>query len=168
MAPIRVLFVCMGNICRSPTAHAVFRTLVARRGLNGRVEVDSAGTHGHYHLGEPPDPRACRHAAARGYDLDGLKARRITPEDFQRFDLIVAMDRANHEHLQSLCPPALQGKLRRMMEFATRHRLEEVPDPYYGGPDGFEQVLDLLEDAAAGLLEELTRRLDPCPAELPR
>jgi protein-tyrosine phosphatase len=95
-------------------------------------------------------------------------AGRITPEDFQRFDLIVAMDRANHEHLQSLCPPALQGKLRRMMEFATRHRLEEVPDPYYGGPDGFEQVLDLLEDAAAGLLEELTRRLDPCPAELPR
>lgn len=157
----------MGNICRSPTAHAIVRALVERRGLAGRVEVDSAGTHATYHLGEPPDPRARKHAALRGYDMNGLRARKIAEADFQRFDLVVAMDWDNFDRLEELCPPGMRDKLRRMMEFASRSELDIVPDPYYGGPDGFEQVLDLLEDASHGLLDDLARRLDHCAAELP-
>jgi protein-tyrosine phosphatase len=157
----------MGNICRSPSAQAVVRTLADRAGLGERVVVDSAGTHATYHLGEPPDPRAMRHAAGRGYDLSDQRARRVTPEDFERFDLIIAMDWDNLERLEDICPPDHRGKLRRMMEFATRTDSDEVPDPYYGGPAGFELVLDYLEDAGAGLVRELARRIEHDPAELP-
>ena len=152
--PPRVLMVCMGNICRSPTAEAVLRALAAQRGI--AVEVDSAGTHG-YHTGEPPDARAQAHGARRGYDLASLRARRAQPDDFERFDLVLAMDRDNLDHLRAICPPAGQPRLRLLMEFASRHRVDEVPDPYYGGADGFEYVLDLIEDACDGLLAHLSR-----------
>jgi protein-tyrosine phosphatase len=154
----RVLFVCTGNICRSPTAEGVFRKLVADAGLADLVTADSAGTHG-YHVGEAPDARAQAHAKRRGYDLSRLRARRFTREDFNAFDLILAMDREHHALLGRLAPPATGQKLRLMLEFARRAGVEEVPDPYYGGPDGFELVLDLIEDAAAGLLDHLRAEL---------
>jgi protein-tyrosine phosphatase len=155
----QVLFVCTGNICRSPTAEGVFRTLVERAGLAGWIGVDSAGTHG-YHVGEPPDPRTQAAAIARGYDLSGLRARRVAREDFRRFDLVLAMDRDHHAMLARVAPPDAGHKLRLLMEFARRSRVDEVPDPYYGGPDGFELVLNLVEDAAEGLLEHLRRELE--------
>jgi protein-tyrosine phosphatase len=155
-----VLFVCTGNICRSPTAEAVFRKLVADAGLADRIAADSAGTHG-YHVGEPPDRRTQLVARTRGYDLSGLRARRVAREDFQHFDLVVAMDREHQEILARLAPPSAGHKLRLMMEFARRSAHDEVPDPYFGGPEGFELVLDLLEDAAEGLLETLRVELGP-------
>jgi protein-tyrosine phosphatase len=155
-----VLFVCTGNICRSPTAEGVFRKLVADAGLADRIRADSAGTHG-YHVGEPPDRRTQTAARTRGYDLSGLRARRVARDDFHRFDLVVAMDREHHEILAGIAPPSAGHKLRLMMEFARRSAHDEVPDPYYGGPEGFELVLDLLEDAAEGLLETLRLELDP-------
>ncbi|PPE69180.1 low molecular weight phosphotyrosine protein phosphatase [Caldimonas thermodepolymerans] len=154
---VSVLFVCMGNICRSPTAEGVFRRLVEQAGLRSQVLVDSAGTHD-YHVGEPPDERAQQHAARRGYDLRGLRARQVCARDFERFDLLLAMDWANLAVLEAACPPEHRHKLRRLMEFATRHRHDVVPDPYYGGPQGFETVLDYLEDACAGLLTHLLER----------
>lgn len=154
---LRVLFVCMGNICRSPTAEGVFRAHVARAGLDARVEVDSAGTHG-YHVGSAPDPRAQAAARRRGYDLAGLRARRVAAADFRRFDLILAMDRDNLSLLQEACPEDERHRLRLFLEFARNFEAEEVPDPYYGGPEGFERVLDLVEDAAAGLIDEIRRR----------
>ncbi len=158
----RVLFVCTGNICRSPTAEGVFRRLVAGAGLDGLIAADSAGTHA-YHLGEPPDPRAQAAARRRGYDLSRLRARKLERDDFHRFDLLVAMDR-DHEHiLARLAPPSAGDKVRLMMSFARGAAHEEVPDPYDGGPEGFELVLDLVEDAAAGLLERLRLDLDPRP-----
>ncbi|AKJ29925.1 low molecular weight protein-tyrosine-phosphatase [Caldimonas brevitalea] len=153
----RILFICMGNICRSPSAEGVFRGLAERAGLASRLLIDSAGTH-HYHIGEPPDPRAQDHARRRGYELCDLRARQVVPEDFARFDLLLAMDRENLAALQALCPPAYRHKLRRLMEFARHHTLEIVPDPYYGPPAGFEAVLDHLEDACAGLLEHLVKQ----------
>jgi protein-tyrosine phosphatase len=153
-----VLFVCTGNICRSPTAEAVFRKLVTDAGLDHHIETASAGTHG-YHIGEPPDPRTQAAAAARGYDLSGLRARRLAREDFDRFDLILAMDRDHQAILVRLAPPSAGHKVRMMMEFGRRSRLPEVPDPYYGAADGFEVVLDLVEDAAKGLLEALRLEL---------
>lgn len=150
----RVLFVCMGNICRSPTAEGVFRRLAAERAPDLPLEVDSAGTHG-YHVGEPPDPRAIAAAARRGVDLRGLRARQVDEADFGRYDLIVAMDRLNREVLHERSPVEYQQRIRLFMEFASRDRDEDVPDPYYGGPLGFEQVLDLAEEASAGLLDEL-------------
>jgi protein-tyrosine phosphatase len=155
-----VLFVCTGNICRSPTAQGVFRKLVADAGLADRITVDSAGTHG-YHVGEPPDRRTQIAARTRGYDLSDLRARQVGPEDFHRFDLVLAMDRQHREILARLAPASAGHKLRLMMEFARRSAHEEVPDPYYGGPASFELVLDLLEDAAEGLLAILQRELDP-------
>jgi len=154
----RVLFVCTGNICRSPTAEGVFRRLVADAGLADRIEADSAGTHG-YHVGEPPDPRTQAAAAARGYDLSTLRARRVIREDFQRYDVILAMDRDHHDILTRLAPSGAAHKVRMLMEFGRRSALPEVPDPYYGAADGFEVVLDLVEDAAAGLLEILRSEL---------
>jgi len=151
---MKILFVCMGNICRSPTAEGVVRRLLAERAPDLRVQLDSAGTHA-YHVGEPPDARAIAAAGRRSIDLSKLRARRVQPEDFERFDLILAMDRENLSRLRELQPGQSTAQLRLMLEFAPDSALEEVPDPYYGGVAGFEQVLDLLEDAAEGLLREL-------------
>ena len=155
-----VLFVCTGNICRSPTAEGVFRKLVADAGLTDLIATDSAGTHG-YHVGEPPDRRMQAAARRRGYDLSRLRARCVAREDFHRFDLVLAMDREHHEILAVLAPPSAAHKVRLMMEFGRRSTHEEVPDPYYGGPKGFELVLDLIEDAAEGLLETLRLEVGP-------
>ncbi|GAB3625556.1 phosphotyrosine protein phosphatase [Pandoraea terrae] len=154
MKPTSVLFVCMGNICRSPTADGVFRQRVADAGLCGIVTVDSAGTHG-YHLGHPPDPRSQAAALRRGYDLSTLRARAVEAGDFDAFDWIVAMDDANFAELQRRCPPARRHKIVRLMDFATRHDATEVPDPYYGERGSFETVLDYVEDACEGLLRRL-------------
>lgn len=153
----RVLFVCMGNICRSPTAEGVTRALAERGGMVASFEFDSAGTHG-YHIGKAPDARASQAAAARGYDLSSLKARQVDSADFMRFDRILAMDRDNLDLLRQACPPEHRGKLGLFLEFASRHDEDEVPDPYYGGPEGFERVLDLIEDAAQGLLARIGKR----------
>lgn len=154
---MRVLFVCMGNICRSPTAEGVFREFVRRHAPELDLEIDSAGTHD-YHVGEPPDPRALRAASSRGFDIGGLRARQVHDEDFERFDLILAMDRLNYETLRDRSPPAFRSRIRLLLDFAEDAGREEVPDPYYGGAKGFEEVLDLLEEASAGLLAEVRRR----------
>jgi protein-tyrosine phosphatase len=146
-----VLFVCMGNICRSPTAEGVFRKLVADAGLTPRIHVSSAGTHA-YHLGQAPDRRARAAAERRGYSLEGIAARRITEMDFEGFDFIVAMDLENLANLQAYADREYHDKLSLLLDYSTTASLREVPDPYYGGPAGFERVLDLVEDASRGLL----------------
>lgn len=151
-----VLFVCLGNICRSPTAHGVLLHKLTERGLAAQVRVDSAGTGG-WHAGEPPDRRTRRHAAARGYDLSELRARQVTPADFARFSHILAMDRANLDDLETMKPAGFAGELGLFLTYGTRGVLE-VPDPYYGGVQGFEDVLDLVEDAAEGLIARLGLR----------
>jgi protein-tyrosine phosphatase len=151
-----VLMVCMGNICRSPTAEGVFRHLVAQAGLQDRIHIDSAGTHD-YHVGSPPDDRSRHHASRRGYDLSDLRARQVQPLDFARFDLILAMDRENLALLQEDCPPEHQHKLRLLMAFAPEGLGDVVADPYYGGMQGFETVLDHVEAACAGLLQHIRR-----------
>jgi protein-tyrosine phosphatase len=157
---MRILFVCMGNICRSPTAEGVFRRVVAERAPGVEIEVDSAGTHD-YHVGDPPDPRSIAAAARRGVDLRRLRAREIRDEDFERFDLIIAMDRQNRETLIDRSPAPFRERIRLFMEFAGDSEVEDVPDPYYGGALGFERVLDLAEEAAAGLLDEILERANP-------
>jgi protein-tyrosine phosphatase len=154
-----VLFVCTGNICRSPTAHGVFLQQLEQAGLNHRVEVDSAGTHG-YHRGEPPDERSIAHAAQRGYDLSTLRARRVEAVDFERYDLILAMDRGHLELLSERCPSAHAHKLQRFTTWCRRHDGLDVPDPYYGGAAGFEAVLDLIEDGCTGLLTHVRKQCD--------
>ena len=154
MEAIRVLFICMGNICRSPTAEAVVRVHLENAGLSAVFEIDSAGTHG-YHIGKPPDRRAQEAAAGRGYDLSSLRARQVSESDFSRFDRILAMDRDNLELLRQACPAEHRNKLRLFLEYSSNHAEREVPDPYYGGADGFQHVLDLIEDAARGLIEDL-------------
>jgi protein-tyrosine phosphatase len=154
---VKILFVCLGNICRSPTAEAVVRTLAARELPELELEVDSAGTAG-YHIGEPPDPRMRAAAARRGYDLTALRARIVEPSDFTRFDLILAMDRENLAVLRRRAPEETRERVRLFLEFAPHGELQDVPDPYYGGPKGFEEVLDLVEAAARGLLNDLRRR----------
>ena len=154
---MKILFVCLGNICRSPTAAGVLRTLAAREAPELSIEVDSAGTAA-YHVGEPPDPRTRQAAARRGYDLTALRARIVEPGDFERFDLILAMDRENLRVLRRRAPPGVHERLRLFLEFAPEGGSEDVPDPYYGGPNGFEEVLDLIEAAARGLLAHLRRR----------
>jgi low molecular weight protein-tyrosine phosphatase len=149
-----VLFVCTGNICRSPTADGVMRRLVREAGLAQEVRVDSAGTHD-YHVGEPPDGRAQEHARRRGYDLSGLRARQVARDDFDSFELILAMDRGHLSILSRIAPPQHRHKLRLLMQFADGWQIDEVPDPYYGGPGGFERVLDMVEAAALGLLAKL-------------
>ena len=156
---LRVLTVCMGNICRSPTAAGVLRERLRRAGLAAQVEVDSAGTHAHWHAGEQADARARKHALARGYDLSKHRARLISDEDFERYDLILAMDWDNVAALESRCPPEQRGKLRRLSEFGRAHASEVVPDPYYAGPAAFDHVLDLVEDACDGVVEHLRQRL---------
>jgi len=154
---VSVLFVCMGNICRSPTAEGVFAKRLADAGLDDRVEVDSAGTHA-YHIGEPPDPRAQRTAASRDVDLSRLRARKAVVEDFEEFDYVLAMDRDNLERLQEICPEGAEHKLQLFLSYAPELDVDEVPDPYYGGPAGFDRVLDMIEVAADGLLEEIRKR----------
>jgi protein-tyrosine phosphatase len=161
---IRVLMVCMGNICRSPTAEAVLRHKLAQAGLSDLVLVDSAGTHA-YHVGSPPDDRAQHAAGQRGYDLSKLKARKVRAQDFQDFDLVLAMDFDNLSLLEAHCPatPNSRDKLRRLVEFVPAHSshagTQTVPDPYYGGPAGFEFVLDLVEAACDGLVRHLDAQL---------
>jgi protein-tyrosine phosphatase len=154
MKQYAVLFCCTGNICRSPTAEGVFSKKLADAGLSSSILVDSAGTHG-YHIGEPPDPRTQSAAKARGYDLSALRARRVGRDDFERFDLVLAMDQDNFAFLARLCPPSRSHKLKLMMEYARSYAAREVPDPYDGGPDDFALVLEMLEDAAEGLLHTL-------------
>ncbi len=157
MKKIKVLFVCMGNICRSPMAEGVFRHLVREAGLEDRIETDSAGTHA-YHVSQGPDPRAIDAAAARGVDISDLRARKAVAEDFERFDYVIAMDESNRRKLESLSQPSLKEKLQLFLEYAQGLTESEVPDPYYGGPRGFERVLDMVEIAADGLLEDVCER----------
>jgi protein-tyrosine phosphatase len=154
---MRVLFVCTGNICRSPTAAGVFAEFVRRAGLQDAIHVESAGTHD-YHTGNPPDARAQKHASERGYDLSALRARQVRRRDFADFDHIVAMDRGHLEILERNCPPEHRGKLRMLI------RGRDVPDPYYGGADGFERVLDLVEAGCLALLAEVRASV---PGQLP-
>lgn len=146
----------MGNICRSPTAEGVFRHLLEERDLADRFVVDSAGTHA-YHVGDPPDPRAIEAAAARGIDLRGIRARRVERDDFERFDLVLAMDDDNMAILMRKCPGDYRDRLQRFLAYAPDTRRRNVPDPYYGSGNGFEEVLDLVEAASRGLLDTLTR-----------
>lgn len=155
--PLRILFVCTGNICRSPTAEGVARALAARRGVEHLFEFDSAGTHG-YHVGDPPDPRTVRAARQRGYDLSALRARRVTDFDFLRFDRLLAMGPDHLQWLQRACPAPQRHKLGLLLEFSEACVAQEVPDPYYGGMDGFEQVLDLVEEATGRLIGQLTAK----------
>ena len=146
-----ILFVCMGNICRSPTAEGVFRGKAHDAGLADQLVIDSAGTHA-YHIGEQPDLRSQEFALKRGYDLSPQRARQVNASDFEKFDLIIAMDKDNLHNLQSLCPAQYQHKLKLMMSYATHSPSDVVPDPYYGGGRGFDTVLDYIEDASEGLL----------------
>lgn len=157
MARVKVLFVCMGNICRSPTAEGVFAHKLKEAGLDEHVEVDSAGTHA-YHVGEPPDPRAQETAQRRGISLDKLRARKASAEDFDTFDYVLAMDRDNLSILAEICPVGAEHKLELFLSYAPGLESNEVPDPYYGGPMGFERVLDMIEEAANGLLQDIQSR----------
>lgn len=156
MKKTRVLFVCMGNICRSPTAQGVFTKLVIEEGLSHLIEIDSAGTHA-YHVDEPPDPRARETAQRRGIDLSRQRARRALAEDFEQFDYVLAMDEDNHRALTALCPAGFEARLKRFMDYAPHLDIREVPDPYYGGANGFEVVFDMVDEAARGLLEAIRR-----------
>lgn len=153
----RVLFVCMGNICRSPTAEAVFRSHAEKAGLLEHLHIDSAGTHD-YHVGAAPDARAQLAAKQRGYDMSNLRGRQVEAQDFFRFDYVLAMDNLNLVTLERLRPDDATSHLGLFLEFAEHHKEWEVPDPYYGGTDGFERVLDMVEDAADGLLLHIRQR----------
>ena len=154
---MKILFVCLGNICRSPTAEVVFRAVAAREAPELMIEVDSAGTAG-YHIGEPPDLRTRQAATRRGYDMSLLRARIVEPRDFEDFDFILAMDRENLKVLNHRAPVHARERVRLFLEFAPDAATTEVPDPYYGGPNGFEEVLDLVEAATQGLLQHLRQR----------
>jgi protein-tyrosine phosphatase len=154
---MKVLFVCTGNICRSPTAEGVFRELAARAGLGDRVQADSAGTHG-YHIGDAPDARSCQVAAARGFDLSALRARRVTLKDFETFDLILAMDREHLERLEAMRPNTARAAVKLFLEFHPTHKGGDVPDPYYGGVEGFTRVLEMIEQTSAALVEHVRTR----------
>jgi protein-tyrosine phosphatase len=156
-ADTSVLFVCMGNICRSPTAHGVMRQLLQEQGTDISVQLDSAGTHA-WHVNEPLDPRSMEAALSRGVDISDLRARAVELSDFKKFDLILAMDQDNLEMLKRIQPKGSKAQLELMLRFASYADTEEVPDPYHGGSDGFERVLDLLEDASRGLLADLRQR----------
>lgn len=155
--PVNVLFVCMGNICRSPTAHGVFRYLVEQQGLSNAIYIDSAGTHA-YHVGEPPDPRAQSTALSRGIDMSDLRARRAIEDDFEYFEYILAMDHDNFSILQNISPVDRLDRLSLFMDFAPDVGEQEVPDPYYGGVKGFERVFDMIESASLGLLDDIKQR----------
>jgi protein-tyrosine phosphatase len=157
MSKVHVLMVCLGNICRSPTAQGIFEHRVRERGLDDWIEVDSAGTSG-WHIGEPPDPRSIRAARERGFDLSGQRGRQVTEQDFDRFDYVLAMDFQNLQALRALCPQNYGGYLGRLLDFSSDKRRQDVPDPYHGGSAGFELVLDLIEDACEGLLQHILER----------
>ena len=157
--PVKVLFVCTGNICRSPMAEGVFRRHVADAGLEDRIAIDSAGTHD-YHVGDAPDPRAQKIAAQRGYDITKLRGRQVIRRDLVEFDYVLVMDAANLRYLTRLCPPEHQHKVKLLMEFARGATAREVADPYDGGDREFEQALELMESASAGLLEDVRSRLE--------
>jgi protein-tyrosine phosphatase len=154
---VKVLFVCLGNICRSPTAEGVFRKLVQEQNLARQIEIDSAGTHA-YHVGEPPDERAQDAALRRGVDISGLRGRKAIAADMRTFDYVLAMDNENFENLRAICPAGLESKIRLFLEFAPNRPEKEVPDPYFGGAGGFDRVLDMIEEAALGLLEDIRRQ----------
>ena len=153
-----ILFVCMGNICRSPTAEAVFRGTAVREGIAPHLFIDSAGT-GSWHVGEAPDRRAAAAAKKRGYDMNAKRGRQVTEEDFQRFDWIFAMDEDNLRRLEELRPPEYAGHLGLFLDLVANADVREVPDPYYGGPQGFEHVLDLIERASEALIAHLRKEL---------
>ncbi|MCP4042307.1 MAG: low molecular weight phosphotyrosine protein phosphatase [Gammaproteobacteria bacterium] len=157
MKKIKVLFVCMGNICRSPTAQGVFTRLVRERGMEDRFSIDSAGTHA-YHVGESPDHRAQVAAHRRGVDIGDLRARQVNHSDFHEFDYILAMDRDNFKLLHSQCPEQLCQKVGLFLDYFPDAQDPDVPDPYYGGDTGFEQVLDIVEAAANGLLDTVSKQ----------
>ena len=157
---IALLVVCTGNICRSPTAEGVLRHLVRQRGLADRVQVASAGTHD-YHVGEAPDPRTVNHAAKRGYDLSAQRAAQVRKDDFRTFDYILAMDRGHLHLLRAMAPAESKARLGLFLEASGKWRDEDLPDPYYGGGAGFEQVLDMVEEAAARWLDLIEAGMDP-------
>jgi len=161
MTKFSVLFVCLGNICRSPSAHAVFQSMVDAEGLASRITVDSSGT-GDWHIGRPPDPRSQEHALNRGYDMSDLRARLVVPEDFERFDYIFAMDKQNLADLKAMQPDTYPGHLGLFLDLCPNPEFtgySDVPDPYYGGVQGFSLVLDLIEDASVELLRQIKARL---------
>lgn len=153
-----VLFVCTGNICRSPTAEGVFRHLARERGALSRIRVDSAGTID-FHVGEPPDPRAVEHAARRGYDLADLRARQVSLADYRQFDRILAMDRGHLRELKGEAPTGTLGRIGKFLDYSEAWKGQDVPDPYYGGSRGFEEVLDMVEETSARLLEAILAEL---------
>ena len=157
-AEFKILFVCMGNICRSPTAEGVFRKKLSDQGLLHKVQIDSAGTH-NYHPQSPPDARSQAHALKRGYDLSELRARAVRDRDFEEFDLLLTMDWDNRALLEERCPPEHQHKVRGFAEFLQTTQASVIPDPYYGGEQGFEQVLDLIEEASDGLLKFVSQQV---------
>ncbi|MSP36659.1 MAG: low molecular weight phosphotyrosine protein phosphatase [Limnohabitans sp.] len=148
----KILFVCMGNICRSPTAEAVFFTRLAERNLLYKVKIDSAGTH-NFHPNSPPDKRSQLHALKRGYDLSNLRARPVVESDFEEFDLLLTMDWDNRALLEERCPALHLHKIRGLAEFLQTTQASVIPDPFYGGDQGFENVLDLIEEASEGLVK---------------
>jgi len=154
---VRVLFVCMGNICRSPMAEGLFRKAVREAGLEDLVEIDSAGTHA-YHVGSPPDPRAQQAIRRRGVDISDLRGRKVTDADFERFDYILPMDGDNYDRLVERAPAQHRGKIRRLLSFSRKYPNLDVVDPYYGGPQGFEENLDMIEDAVQGLIRDIQAR----------
>lgn len=158
MTIVNVLFVCLGNICRSPTAHGVFQKLVDDAGFSEKIFVDSAGTSG-WHIGEPPDKRASAAALKRGYNLSALRGRQLTQSDFADFNYILAMDSDNLANIKALRPANYNGEVDLLLNYAKNSSITEVPDPYYGGSQGFEHVLDLVEDACRSLLEDIQQKL---------
>ena len=153
----KVLFVCMGNICRSPMAEGMFRHAIKEAGLENQVHIDSAGTHS-YHVGSPPDTRAQQAIRKRGIDISGQRSRQICDRDFAEYDYLLVMDGANHSHLLSRAPSEHQPKIRRLLSFSRKYPNLDVPDPYYGGPQGFEENLDMIQDAVAHLVREIGAR----------
>ena len=157
-ADFKVLFVCMGNICRSPTAEAVFSKKLADQDLLGKVRVDSAGTH-NFHPNAPPDERSQVHALKRGYDLSQLRARAVVQSDFEAFDLLLTMDWDNRALLEEICPAQHLHKIRGLAEFLQTSQSPVIPDPYFGGEQGFDHVLDLIEEATDGLLKLVLQKV---------
>ena len=162
---ISILVVCTGNICRSPTGEGILRHLAERRGLADRIEVASAGTHD-YHVGDCPDRRSIKHASKRGYDLSALRASQVTRDDFHAHDYILAMDRGHLRILKSMAPAGAKARLGLFLDASAKWKGEDVPDPYYGGVEGFERVLDMIEEAAARWLDRFEAELDPSQLKL--